>query len=75
MAKSVLAPAGLSVFALFVSIGGMFLALFIMMVPVAYEKYDKFTRVARAIKEVRVEFTLIGTGTTLDLLIAYVFYV
>jgi len=50
----------------------MFLALFIMMVPVAYEKYDKFSRVARAIKEVRVEFILIGTGTALDLLIAYV---
>lgn len=42
------------------------------MTPVIYEKYDKFARLARALKEVRVSFILAGLGTTVSLLIAYV---
>jgi hypothetical protein len=45
-----------------------------LLVPVAYEKYDKFVRLARALKEVRVGFILTGMGVTFSLLIACVFY-
>jgi hypothetical protein len=41
-------------------------------VPVLYEKYDKFMRLARALKEVRVAFILAGAGTAFNLLIAFV---
>jgi hypothetical protein len=64
--------AGLTGFAIFISIAGMFLSLFMLMIPVIYEKYDKFVRIARALKEVRVGFILTGTGTTFSLLIACV---
>lgn len=63
--------AGLSGFAIFVAVSGIFLSAFMLLVPVAYEKYDKFIRLARALKEVRVGFILTGTGVTLSLLIAY----
>jgi hypothetical protein len=63
--------AGLTGFAIFISIAGMLLSAFMLFVPVAYEKYDKFIRLARALKEVRVGFILTGTGVTLSLLIAY----
>ncbi|KAF5382012.1 hypothetical protein D9615_004185 [Tricholomella constricta] len=63
-------PSGLSGFALFISIAGMFLSAFMLLIPVLYEKYDKFVRLARALKEVRVGFILTGTGTTASLLIA-----
>lgn len=43
-----------------------------LMVPVIYEKYDKFVRLARALKEVRVGFILTGVGTTASLLISCV---
>jgi hypothetical protein len=43
--------AGLSGFAIFVRVSGIFLALFLLCVPVVYEKYDKLTRLARALKE------------------------
>jgi len=36
------------------------------------EKYDKLTRLARALKEDRANFVLVGTGTTLTFLLAYV---
>jgi len=49
-----------------------FLSTFLMLVPVVYEKYDKFTRLARALQEVRVGFILTGTGCTFSLLIAFV---
>lgn len=62
--------AGLSGFALFVAISGMFLSAFMLLVPVFYEKYDKFIRLARALKEIRVGFILTGTGVTFSLLIA-----
>ncbi len=65
-------PCGLTGFALFVSITGMFLSLFLLLVPLANEKFDKLTRVARAIKEDRATFVLVGTGTTFSFLIACV---
>jgi hypothetical protein len=65
--------AGLSGFAIFVSVSGIFLALFLLCVPVVYEKYDKLTRLARALKEVRVGFILVGSGSIFSLLIACVF--
>ncbi|KAF9243555.1 hypothetical protein BU15DRAFT_42893 [Melanogaster broomeanus] len=71
-AKWHVGPSGLSGFAIFVSVSGIFLSLFMMFVPVVYEKYDKFTRLARALKEVRVGFILTGTGCTFSLLIAFV---
>ncbi|KAJ7914884.1 hypothetical protein B0H13DRAFT_2232046 [Mycena leptocephala] len=64
-------PSGLSGLAIFLSIMGMFLPLFMLLVPVAYEKYDKLIRLARALKEVRVGFILTGTGTAFSLLIAF----
>jgi len=64
--------AGLSGFAIFVSVTSIILSLFMLLVPVVYEKYDKLARLARALKEVRVGFILNGSGTVLNLLIAYV---
>lgn len=68
-----ISTAGLSGFALFVSISGMLLSTFMLLVPVVYEKYDKLIRLARALKEIRVGFILVGAGTAFSLLIAYVF--
>ncbi|KAI0249906.1 hypothetical protein BJV78DRAFT_1224187 [Lactifluus subvellereus] len=65
-------PSGLSGFALFVSITGIFLALFLLLVPLFNEKFDKFTRVARALKEDRAMFVLVGTGATFSFLIAFI---
>lgn len=50
----------------------MLYSLFILLVPVIYEKYDKGARLARALREVRVGFILSGAGTAVSLLIAYV---
>ena len=66
------ATAGLSGFALFVSVSGIFLSAFMMLVPVVYEKYDKFATLALALRELRVGFILAGVGTTFSLLIACV---
>jgi len=65
-------PSGLSGFAIFVSVTGMFLALFLLFVPLVNEKFDKMTRVARAIKEDRASFVLIGTGTVFTFLLAFI---
>jgi hypothetical protein len=62
--------AGLTGFTLFVTIAGMFLSAFMLFIPVVYEKYDRFARLARALKEVRVGFILAAVGTTFSLLIA-----
>ncbi|KAJ7183112.1 hypothetical protein C8R46DRAFT_1065958 [Mycena filopes] len=70
-AKWHIGPSGLSGLAIFLSIMGMFLPLFMLLVPVAYEKYDKVIRLARALKEVRVGFILTGTGSAFSLLIAF----
>lgn len=50
---------------------GILLSAFMLFVPVAYEKHDKFVRLASALKEVRVGFILTGTGITFSLLISY----
>ncbi|KAF9452336.1 hypothetical protein P691DRAFT_661155 [Macrolepiota fuliginosa MF-IS2] len=71
-AKWKVGPSGLTGFTLFVTIAGMFLSAFMLLIPVAYEKYDKFIRLARALKEVRVGFILTGTGTAFSLLIAFI---
>ncbi|KAJ2929378.1 hypothetical protein H1R20_g7729, partial [Candolleomyces eurysporus] len=71
-AKFGVGPSGLSGFAIFISIAGMLLSAFMLLVPVAYEKYDKFVQLARTLKEVRVSFILTGTGATLSLLIAFI---
>ncbi|KAF6757140.1 hypothetical protein DFP72DRAFT_891798 [Ephemerocybe angulata] len=63
-AKYGVGPSGLSGFAIFVSIAGILLSSFMLLVPVAYERYDKFVQLARTLKEVRVSFILTGTGTT-----------
>jgi hypothetical protein len=65
-------PAGLSGFALFVGVTSFFLSLFMLMVPVAYDKWDKFVRLARALQEVRVSFILATAGLVWSLLIRYV---
>ena len=51
---------------------GVFLALFLLFVPLVNEKFDKMTRVARAVKEDRASFVLVGTGTVFTFLLAYV---
>lgn len=48
----------------------MLYSLFLLMVPVIYEKYDKGARLARALKELRVGFILTATGVAVSLLIA-----
>jgi hypothetical protein len=50
----------------------MFLALFLLLIPLVAEKFDKLTRLARALKEDRATFVLVGTGTVLTFLLAYV---
>ncbi|KIK63222.1 hypothetical protein GYMLUDRAFT_41546 [Collybiopsis luxurians FD-317 M1] len=71
-AKWKVGPSGLSGFTLFITILGMFLSAFMLVIPVLYEKYDKFVRLARALKEVRVGFILTGTGSIASLLIAFI---
>ncbi len=70
LSVSVRFPAGLSGFAVFVSVTGILFSLFLLLVPVIYEKYDKGARLARALKEVRVGFILSGAGTAVSLLIS-----
>ncbi|KAH9974837.1 hypothetical protein BJV74DRAFT_863305 [Russula compacta] len=65
-------PSGLSGFALFVSLASLFLALFLLAIPLVNEKFDKLTRVARALKEDRTSFVLVGTGTTITFLISFI---
>lgn len=48
----------------------MFLALFLVLVPVLYDRYNKMTRVARALRELRVAFILVGTGLAEVFLVA-----
>ncbi|KAJ3806422.1 hypothetical protein F5876DRAFT_91074 [Lentinula aff. lateritia] len=71
-AKWGVGPSGLSGFTLFITILGMLLSAFMLVIPVLYEKYDKFVRVARALKEVRVGFILTATGSIASLLIAFI---
>ncbi|KIL67457.1 hypothetical protein M378DRAFT_9250 [Amanita muscaria Koide BX008] len=71
-AKWGVGPSGLSGFALFVAVAGMFLSTAMFMIPVIYEKYDKMMRAAQALKEVRLAFIFTGIGVTFSLLIAFV---
>ena len=60
----------LSGFAIFVSVSGIVLSLFMLLVPVVDAKYGKLTRLARALTELRVAFILSGAGTAFSLRIA-----
>ncbi|KAJ7593551.1 hypothetical protein C8J56DRAFT_931339 [Mycena floridula] len=71
-AKFHVGPSGLSGFTIFITVLGMFLSAFMLIIPVAYEKYDKFVTLARALKELRVSFILTGAGTTASLLISFI---
>ncbi|KAI5119007.1 hypothetical protein M0805_004417 [Coniferiporia weirii] len=71
-AKWHVGPSGLTGFSIFVSIAGMLLSLFMMLVPVIDVKYGKLTRLARALSEIRVGFILAGTGTGFNLLLAFI---
>lgn len=62
--------AGLTGFAVFVAVTGIVFPLFLLFVPVVYDKYNKGARLARALSELRVQFIMIGAGTTISLLIA-----
>lgn len=50
----------------------MLLSLFMLLVPVIYDKYSKLVRLARALQELRVSFILAATGVTETILIRYV---
>lgn len=65
-------PSGLTGFAIFITIVSLVLSLFLMAVPVIYDKWNKFNRLARAMKEDRVQFILIGLGTITTLLISFI---
>jgi hypothetical protein len=67
--KLIFFTAGLTGFAIFITVVDLVLALFILAVPVIYDKYNKFNRLARAMKEDRVQFILIGVGAITTLLI------
>lgn len=56
--------AGLSGFAIFVAVTSILLSLFMVLVPVVYDKYNKLVRLARALQELRVSFILAATGVT-----------
>ncbi|KAH8826420.1 hypothetical protein DL96DRAFT_1499391 [Flagelloscypha sp. PMI_526] len=71
-AKYHVGPSGLTGFSLFITIIGIFLSAFMLLIPVLYDKYDKFVNLAQALKEVRVSFILTGIGTTFSLLIAFI---
>ncbi|EPS97697.1 hypothetical protein FOMPIDRAFT_1128003 [Fomitopsis schrenkii] len=71
-AKWKVGPSGLTGFALFVSVTGILFPLFLLFVPVIYEKYNKGARLARALSELRVSFILTGTGSAISLLISFI---
>ncbi|QRV75126.1 membrane-associating domain protein [Ceratobasidium sp. AG-Ba] len=71
-AKWKIGPSGLSGFALFVGVTSFLLSLFLLMVPVVYDKYDRLVRLARALQEVRVMFILATTGLVWSLLISFI---
>jgi len=50
----------------------MFLALFLLIVPLVNEKFDRLTRIARTLKEDRAMFVLVGSGATLTFLVAFI---
>lgn len=64
--------AGLSGLSIFIAVVTLLLSSFLVAVPVIYDKYDKFHKVARALRELRVGFIVNGAGAILTLLAAYV---
>ncbi|KDQ14275.1 hypothetical protein BOTBODRAFT_32748 [Botryobasidium botryosum FD-172 SS1] len=71
-AKWKIGPSGLSGFAIFVAVTSVLLSLFLLLVPVIYDKTGKVARLARALTEVRVMFILEGTGVIWSLLISFI---
>ncbi|KZS92381.1 hypothetical protein SISNIDRAFT_486422 [Sistotremastrum niveocremeum HHB9708] len=65
-------PSGLSGFAIFLAVMLIVLSMFMLLVPVIYEKYNKMVRLARALKEDRVAFILTGTGLSCITLISLI---
>ncbi|KAG8690707.1 hypothetical protein FRC09_011876, partial [Ceratobasidium sp. 395] len=71
-AKWKVGPSGLTGFALFVGVTSFLLSAFLLAVPVAYDRWDKLVRLARALQEVRVMFILATTGLVWSLLISFI---
>jgi len=71
-AKFDVGPSGLSGFAIFISVLGILLPVFLLLVPVIDVKYGRLQRLARALSEVRVGFILSGAGSAIGLLIAFI---
>lgn len=71
-AKWKVGPSGLTGFALFVGVTSFFVSLFMLLVPVIYDKYDRLIRLARALQEVRVSFILATSGLVWSLLISFI---
>jgi len=71
-AKWKVGPSGLTGFAVFVSVIGIVMSSIMLAVPVIYEKYDKFNRLARVMRELRVAFILAGASTSVALLISFI---
>jgi len=63
---------GLSGLAIFVAITGLLLSAVMLIVPVAYDKYDKLGSLSRAIREDRIHFILSSFGTIWLLFISFV---
>ncbi|GJJ08546.1 hypothetical protein Clacol_002764 [Clathrus columnatus] len=71
-AKFGVGPSGLSGFAIFVAVASLLLAAFMLSIPVIYDKYDRFIRLARALQEPRVDFILTVTGLFFTFLISLI---
>ncbi|KZW02779.1 hypothetical protein EXIGLDRAFT_730894 [Exidia glandulosa HHB12029] len=65
-------PSGLSDFVLFVTVLNILLSVFLVTIPVLYDKYDKAIRLARALREDRVQFILTGVGIATIPLVALI---
>jgi len=65
-------PSGLNAFAIFIAVFAMFDSAFLLAIPVLYDKYDKAVRLARALRETRVQFILTGFGVVTVPLIAFI---
>jgi len=65
-------PSALSGFAVFCGVTNIFLALFLVLVPVIYDKYNKLATMARALRELRVAFILTGAGLAEVVLAAFI---
>jgi hypothetical protein len=68
----ILSTAALSVLAIFDSLILLFLASFLLAVPVVYDKYDKLRGLARALRVIRVAAICNGIGIFFSFITAYV---